>query len=31
MLQRVTLQSHWRDLEDEARKAGAYPGWLRRR
>ena len=31
MLQRVTLQSHWRDLEDEARKAGAYPGWLRLR
>jgi len=31
MLQRVTLQSHWRDLEDEARRLGAYPGWLRRR
>jgi len=31
MLQKVALQSHWRDLEDEARRAGAYPGWLRRR
>ena len=31
MLQKVSLQSHWRDLEEEARKAGAYPGWLRRR
>lgn len=30
-LQKVTLQSHWRDLEEEARRAGAYPGWLRRR
>ena len=28
-LQRVRLQSMWRDLEDEARRAGAYPGWLR--
>ena len=31
MLQKVSLQSHWRDLEEEARKAGAYPGWLRPR
>jgi hypothetical protein len=28
-LQRVKLQSLWRDLEEEARRAGAYPGWLR--
>ncbi|HSE21770.1 MAG TPA: hypothetical protein VLB68_08915 [Pyrinomonadaceae bacterium] len=31
MLQKATQASHWRDLEDEARRAGAYPGWLRRR
>jgi hypothetical protein len=23
------LQARWRDLENEARRAGAYPGWLR--
>lgn len=23
------LQARWRDLEEEARRAGAYPGWLR--
>jgi hypothetical protein len=28
-LQRVQLQSHWQILEDDARRAGAYPGWLR--
>jgi hypothetical protein len=26
---RAGLQSRWRDLEEEARRAGAYPGWLR--
>jgi hypothetical protein len=26
---RAGLQARWRDLEDEARRAGAYPGWLR--
>lgn len=26
---RSGLQSRWRDLEEEARRAGAYPGWLR--
>jgi phage tail protein X len=26
---RATLQSRWRDLEEEARRAGAFPGWLR--
>ena len=28
-MQRAGLQSRWRDLEEEARRAGAYPGWLR--
>jgi len=28
-MQRAGLASRWRDLEDEARRAGAYPGWLR--
>jgi len=27
--QRAGLQARWRILEDEARRAGAYPGWLR--
>jgi hypothetical protein len=27
---RAGLQARWRDLEEEARRAGAYPGWLRR-
>ena len=27
---RAELQARWRDLEEEARRAGAYPGWLRR-
>ena len=27
--QRAGLQARWRDLEEEARTAGAYPGWLR--
>jgi hypothetical protein len=27
--ERVALQSRWRDFEDVARRAGAYPGWLR--
>jgi hypothetical protein len=31
MSQKVALQSRWRDFEEEARKAGAYPGWLRPR
>lgn len=26
---RAGLQARWRDLEEEARRAGAYPGWLR--
>jgi hypothetical protein len=26
---RAGLQSRWRDLEEQARRAGAYPGWLR--
>jgi len=28
-MQRASLKSRWRDLEEEARRAGAYPGWLR--
>jgi hypothetical protein len=28
-LQRAGLQARWRVLEDEARRAGASPGWLR--
>jgi len=27
--QKTTLQVRWRELEEEARRAGAYPGWLR--
>jgi len=27
--ERAGLQARWRDLEEEARRAGAYPGWLR--
>ena len=27
--QRAALHARWRDLEEEARRAGAYPGWLR--
>ncbi|HKE59900.1 MAG TPA: hypothetical protein VKB46_24485 [Pyrinomonadaceae bacterium] len=27
---RAELQARWRALEDDARRAGAYPGWLRR-
>ena len=27
--QRAGMQARWRDLEEEARRAGAYPGWLR--
>ncbi len=26
---RAGLQARWRELEEEARRAGAYPGWLR--
>ncbi|HSS21122.1 MAG TPA: hypothetical protein VLL54_13695 [Pyrinomonadaceae bacterium] len=26
---RATLNARWRELEDEARRAGAQPGWLR--
>lgn len=26
---RAGLNARWRELEDEARRAGAYPGWLR--
>ena len=29
LAQRAGLQARWRDLEDEARRNGAYPGWLR--
>lgn len=29
LMRRAGLQAHWRELEDEARRAGAYPGWLR--
>ena len=28
-LRNAALRVRWRDLEDEARRAGAYPGWLR--
>ncbi|PWT90790.1 MAG: hypothetical protein C5B55_09170 [Blastocatellia bacterium] len=27
--QRAGLQARWRELEEEAQRAGAYPGWLR--
>jgi hypothetical protein len=26
---RAALLARWRELEDEARRAGAQPGWLR--
>jgi len=29
LAQRAGLQARWRELEDEARRGGAYPGWLR--
>lgn len=29
LAQRAALQAGWRELEDEARRSGAYPGWLR--
>ena len=29
LTQQAGLQARWRDLENEARTAGAYPGWLR--
>ena len=29
LVHRTGLQARWRELEDEARRAGAYPGWLR--
>jgi hypothetical protein len=29
VMQRAGLQARWRELEDEARRSGAYPGWLR--
>lgn len=28
-MQRAALGIRWRELEEEARRAGAYPGWLR--
>ena len=28
-MQRASLGVRWRELEEEARRAGAYPGWLR--
>jgi hypothetical protein len=28
-MQRATLGVRWKELEEEARRAGAYPGWLR--
>lgn len=28
-LRNASLRVRWRDLEEEARRAGAYPGWLR--
>jgi hypothetical protein len=28
-IQRVALKARWGELEEEARRAGAYPGWLR--
>jgi hypothetical protein len=28
-MQRAGFQARWRELEEEARRAGAYPGWLR--
>lgn len=29
LMQRAALGVRWKDLEEEARRAGAYPGWLR--
>lgn len=29
LAQRAGLQARWRELEEEARRSGAYPGWLR--
>jgi hypothetical protein len=29
MMQRAALGVRWKELEEEARRAGAYPGWLR--
>jgi hypothetical protein len=29
LMHNVGLQARWRDLENEARTAGVYPGWLR--
>lgn len=29
LMQRTALSIRWRELEEEARRAGAYPGWLR--
>lgn len=29
LMQRAGLQARWRELEDDARRSGAYPGWLR--
>lgn len=28
-MQRAGLKARWRELEEDARRAGAYPGWLR--
>lgn len=28
-MQRAALSVRWRELEEEARRAGAYPGWIR--
>jgi hypothetical protein len=30
MMQRAALGVRWKELEEEARRAGAYPGWLRK-
>jgi hypothetical protein len=29
LMQRAALGVRWKELEEEARRAGAYPGWLR--
>ncbi len=29
LMHRAGLQARWRELEEDARRAGAYPGWLR--
>jgi hypothetical protein len=29
LMQRTALNIRWREFEEEARRAGAYPGWLR--